>query len=174
MTNYEKVKLWRKEHPEKVKAQSRRYVLKHPETNKKAKRRYRLKHRSRILPKEAEQARLRRKNDPDGQRRRIAAFTARRELLLVATAGRPRPNVCDVCAEFNRAIVFDHCHLTHTFRGWLCDRCNKVLGIMKDSSELLRLLATYIEEHHVKINNGVAKTSPEFLIRRTESILARK
>ena len=40
----------------------------------------------------------------------------------------------------------DHCHTTGKIRGLLCKRCNSVLGEMKDSPNLLRRAANYLEE----------------------------
>jgi hypothetical protein len=34
---------------------------------------------------------------------------------------------------------FGHC--------WLCDRCNKVLGLVRDDIGLLRAMVSYLEEH---------------------------
>ena len=45
-------------------------------------------------------------------------------------------------------IVFDHCHQSNSFRGWICDRCNKVLGLVKDSVELLNKMGTYLSVRH--------------------------
>lgn len=39
----------------------------------------------------------------------------------------------------------DHCHTTGRIRGLLCGNCNKALGCMKDSSDLLRKGAEYLE-----------------------------
>ena len=60
------------------------------------------------------------------------------------TAGRKKPEQCDVCGEI-RTICFDHDHITEKFRGWICHRCNLVLGHVKDSSELLIKLSEYIK-----------------------------
>lgn len=66
-------------------------------------------------------------------------------------SGRPKPSVCDVCGEPGNyggkpRICFDHCHAQGGFRGWLCDRCNMVLGKAKDDADLLRRLADYLEK----------------------------
>lgn len=65
--------------------------------------------------------------------------------------GRPRPSCCELCHEpgYGRkpAIVFDHDHATGKPRGWLCDRCNKMLGMARDDERLLRKLADYLEAH---------------------------
>lgn len=77
----------------------------------------------------------------------------------VALAGRPKPDACEVCAEPGRRIVFDHCHANGQFRGWICDRCNKTLGMVKDSPRLLIMLAEYLTngEAHVEANDYAAK-----------------
>lgn len=69
---------------------------------------------------------------------------------LTAQAGRPKPEVCDVCGgkgnyQGKERICFDHCHQTGEFRGWLCDTCNLLLGKARDNPELLRKLADYLE-----------------------------
>jgi hypothetical protein len=67
-------------------------------------------------------------------------------------AGREKPEFCEICNENKFRIVFDHCHELGHFRGWICDRCNRVLGIVKDSVELLGKLSTYLEVNNDKIN----------------------
>jgi len=62
-----------------------------------------------------------------------------------AIAGRRCPDVCDICGESARRIVFDHCHAKGRFRGWLCDRCNPTLGGVKDSTTLLAKMIAYLE-----------------------------
>ena len=46
----------------------------------------------------------------------------------------------------NRLSV-DHNHKTNKNRGLLCDCCNRAIGLMKDSPELLRLAAAYLQRH---------------------------
>ncbi len=63
-------------------------------------------------------------------------------------ASRPRAERCESCGELPKrhsVTVFDHCHATNEFRGWLCDRCNRVLGLCGDSIQVLRGLAAYLE-----------------------------
>jgi hypothetical protein len=59
-------------------------------------------------------------------------------------AGRVKPLVCEVCEQPGK-ISFDHCHATGAFRGWLCDRCNVALGMVRDDPAVLRRLAAYLE-----------------------------
>lgn len=72
---------------------------------------------------------------------------------------RPKPAVCDVCARPNKKIVFDHCHQSGRFRGWLCDPCNMILGNVEDRPEILRALAVYLEKQPLEIDkhDGVAE-----------------
>ncbi len=58
-------------------------------------------------------------------------------------ARRPKPKHCEVCGAMGK-ICFDHDHKTGKFRGWICQRCNLVLGFSKDNIELLNALADYV------------------------------
>jgi phage-related minor tail protein len=62
-------------------------------------------------------------------------------------AGRPRPDACEICLNTTSRIVFEHCHKGGHFRGWVCRRCNWVLGIVKDDPQHLRQLAAYLERN---------------------------
>lgn len=59
-------------------------------------------------------------------------------------ASIPRPDECEVCGR-DGPICYDHCHAGGHFRGWLCNRCNVVLGHIGDDPDLLRKLADYLE-----------------------------
>ena len=52
---------------------------------------------------------------------------------------------CDCCGKtlYPKKVVFDHCHETNEFRGWLCDGCNRSLGILGDTTESLIKAAMY-------------------------------
>jgi hypothetical protein len=52
----------------------------------------------------------------------------------------------------SRALNYDHNHETGEFRGWVCMYCNGALGLAGDNPELLRALATYLD------NKGFAET----------------
>ncbi len=41
-------------------------------------------------------------------------------------------------------LVFDHCHVTGKFRGMLCQRCNRALGLIGDNAELLEKSVAYL------------------------------
>jgi len=56
--------------------------------------------------------------------------------------------VCAGCGGHNiegRRLAVDHDHETGQVRGLLCDRCNRIIGSAKDSPEVLRRLAAYLE-----------------------------
>ncbi len=58
--------------------------------------------------------------------------------------------LCAICSSELRPGVggqaADHCHETGHFRGILCNKCNRGLGLFKDSSELLRKAADYLDK----------------------------
>ena len=62
---------------------------------------------------------------------------------LEKIAGRPRPKTCEICGDA-KTICFDHDHETGLFRGWICVRCNTVLGKVEDKQKLLQSLIDYL------------------------------
>lgn len=53
---------------------------------------------------------------------------------------------CSICGAVpSRDLDIDHCHATGAVRGLLCNRCNKVLGQVRDDIELLRAMTAYLE-----------------------------
>ena len=71
----------------------------------------------------------------------------RREISKTAP---PKPEVCDLCGKkppHNKKIVLDHCHKTHTFRGWLCDPCNVGLGNLGDDLEGVLKAVDYLSKN---------------------------
>lgn len=45
------------------------------------------------------------------------------------------------------SLDVDHCHKTGKVRKLLCNRCNKVLGMMEENPELLIQMTKYVEEN---------------------------
>jgi hypothetical protein len=66
-------------------------------------------------------------------------------------AGRKRPDTCECCGtpakDLKKALSYDHNHITGQFRGWLCRRCNMVLGSVNDSVQLLEMLIIYLKQN---------------------------
>lgn len=60
--------------------------------------------------------------------------------LYIAQEGR-----CLGCKQVYQNLVADHDHKTQQIRGLLCSNCNLALGNAKDSSEILRTLANYLD-----------------------------
>lgn len=56
---------------------------------------------------------------------------------------------CPVCStdDPGRFWVVDHCHKTGKVRGILCDKCNKMLGLARDSVETLQAASKYLLKH---------------------------
>ena len=70
------------------------------------------------------------------------------ERLLAAQGGG-----CAICgnkrshSKGGGRFHVDHCHATGVVRGLLCQGCNTTLGQMRDSPELLKRAAEYLELH---------------------------
>ena len=147
MSNYEKVKEWRKNNPEKVLEQARRYRKKHPESNKKAKEKYKSSNLEKIRELDKISQRKRRSLNPESQRIRYDRWRIKKEASLWDLAGRPRANKCELCLN-DGFTVFDHCHKLGHFRGWICDRCNRVLGSVKDDVLILKKMIEYLDKQN--------------------------
>lgn len=54
-------------------------------------------------------------------------------------------NACGICKEiFSKQPHVDHCHKTGEVRGLLCGSCNRALGLLKDSQDLLESAKEYL------------------------------
>ena len=90
--------------------------------------------------------------------------TATEEELKAAFSG-----YCFICGvpemECNERLSMDHDHETGKFRGWLCASCNKAAGFLKDSPDLMRKLAEYIEQSKMEGScvNDLTEDRFEFL-----------
>ena len=144
--NYAAVKAWRKKNPEKVSAQNRRRHIRRREHIKKQQKAWKLRNIERVRKLDAALHRAARQADPEAERRRIQRMKDRRIERQEQVAGRSRPNHCELCDDAVEP-VFDHCHASQKFRGWICHRCNRVLGSVKDSPELLSKMIKYLQEH---------------------------
>ena len=73
---------------------------------------------------------------------------ARRAAKKLGIATKPSEHdVCAIChkkGDDRHGLVFDHDHITNTFRGWLCDPCNRSMGGQGDKLETLVARFDYI------------------------------
>lgn len=51
---------------------------------------------------------------------------------------------CWVCQEREGTDV-DHCHVSLNVRGWLCNPCNRAIGLLRDNVETIRRAADYLD-----------------------------
>lgn len=65
--------------------------------------------------------------------------------------------LCAICREA-KPLQRDHDHTTGFIRGLLCRECNIILGIAKDSPDLLRRAVAYLEREPTQIPYG--RTTP--------------
>src|SRR5437899_1567231 len=56
----------------------------------------------------------------------------------------PSAILCPICCQ-REGVVTDHDHRTGKIRGCLCHRCNRILGMARDSASLLRSAARFLE-----------------------------
>jgi len=122
-------------------AANRRMWLKHSEKIKKRRRELYAEKRARGWDWTPEQKEKRRAHVRRWMDKHQREWKQRR---LEKISGRPRPETCEVCSRRNKRIVFDHCHKTGGFRGWLCHSCNTILGHANDDPEILRKLIGYL------------------------------
>ena len=53
---------------------------------------------------------------------------------------------CEVCFEEQGLLDVDHCHSSGKVRGFLCSRCNLLLGKIEGNKELINKLYAYLDE----------------------------
>lgn len=73
-------------------------------------------------------------------------------------AGKPAyPSLgtpCDNCQRTDRKLVFDHDHETLEHRGWLCDNCNRSIGMLGDTIESLERTILYLKKKNASVVSG--------------------
>jgi len=110
-------------HREGVNRRSKRYREAHPEKNK---------------------ARVAAWNKAHPQAMAAATTRSRWKRLGIDIATLPAKDDACLCGRSEK-LTMDHDHVTGKFRGWLCGKCNTILGMAGDDPDVLRLLATYLD-----------------------------
>jgi len=60
----------------------------------------------------------------------------------------PPASACPICNNHTKVWILDHCHTTDSFRGYICDRCNRGLGCFGDNYETLKKAMLYLSTKH--------------------------
>lgn len=64
------------------------------------------------------------------------------ERMNTAQGGR-----CAICKSLPEKLHVDHCHSSGEIRSLLCGPCNRALGIVRESTEVLQAMIAYLELH---------------------------
>ena len=76
-----------------------------------------------------------------------ACASASSKLMMKYKMKRPPiGTACENCGKQNEMLVFDHCHKTGVFRGWLCYQCNSAIGNLGDDLEGLLRAVEYLKK----------------------------
>ena len=65
-------------------------------------------------------------------------------------------NKCEVCNttfKNEKSTHVDHCHTTGNVRGLLCANCNVLLGMSKDSIDVLKSAQGYLKKYNLKFQD---------------------
>jgi hypothetical protein len=69
-----------------------------------------------------------------------------REYAGLPSPTRPMPELCEIPGCVRAATDLDHCHKSGAFRGWLCGRHNRGLGLIGDTLAFARAAVLYLEK----------------------------
>lgn len=57
-----------------------------------------------------------------------------------------KPDKCENPFCDSTKLHFEHDHVSLTHRGWLCENCNRALGLLGENPDRIRWIAKYAEE----------------------------
>lgn len=91
----------------------------------------------------------RKQKDPLAKRKeelkRLYSITIEEYAAMLESQGY----VCAICKEeckTKKSLSVDHDHVTGVVRGLLCNACNRAIGMLKDSPDILRRAADYLSD----------------------------
>lgn len=119
----------------------RRQRAANPERFRKAQKTYREKHRDKLLAKYSPEAKR------DWWLRSNYGLTLEQWTALFEAQG----SICALCSSADagskKGWQTDHCHVTGSFRGILCKKCNTLLGLLGDNAKAVRARLESILEY---------------------------
>jgi hypothetical protein len=151
---------WNAENRAARAAYQKEYAQKNREAILENKRRYREKNREKLRAAHHSYIRDESGELTETYKERLEVKTAKWRQDLETMAGRPRPKVCDICGgppDPKKGMHYDHCHQTGKFRGWLCRKCNLMLGNAEDDPSRLREGAAYLDRFS-KVKHSITLT----------------
>ena len=51
---------------------------------------------------------------------------------------------CLICRQ-EKKLVMDHCHTEKKFRGFICNKCNLIVGIIENNKDILARASRYVK-----------------------------
>lgn len=137
---------WKKANPEKAAAYARKYRATHLERVRAVGRKYDTNNKA----KKAAARKIRRANNPAAAHARYRKYRYGIDEVAFQRMATEQDSRCAICRDpfsFDYNTHVDHDHATKKIRGLLCGRCNRGLGLMKDSPEILEAAAVYLRKH---------------------------
>ena len=75
----------------------------------------------------------------------ICSYELQKERAVLKAIHGPPASECACCGKQDKTKL-DHCHKTKKFRGWLCDFCNRGIGLLGDDINGLKMAIKYLEK----------------------------
>lgn len=118
--------------------------FKDPEKRKAYHRAYQKEHRH-LWPEKKDEANARSKDWKARNKDKVRTYRRRQDGLPEPT--RPCPEFCEICAGLpgKKAMCLEHCHVTGKFRGWVCNECNRGLGLLGDDLASIEKVLAYLK-----------------------------
>jgi hypothetical protein len=144
--------------PEKNKAIKRQWALDNPDKVKESHKKSYYKHRD----ERKEKQKVFNKRHYDAHKKELQVSALKRYHSVVKLRKykitqqevenilKHQNNKCAICGTDNwgyNGPAIDHNHITGKVRGFLCNKCNLALGLIKDSQEVAISMATYLSNN---------------------------